>query len=386
MNISIYYDKEGIKQILVLGELDTQEKINTFLESTEERKNVPISITFFDAGILHRDIVVRLFHLQKFNLLKVFVLKSYLYSYLYRLGIRCRYISNKTVLNKSEIKNTITKNNELEKDDVINFLEDIYRCYGYDYTQYQIESIIRRIKICMLRENAKDFDQFKYSVLNNEDVFEELFLHFSINTTEFFRDPEIFAEVRKKIFPYLDSFPHIKIWCCGCSTGQEPYSLAIVLQELGMLHKAQIYATDMNPFVIEEAKNGLYPLGKLQEHIDNYRKANGQKSFMDYFEIKEGYLEVSPKLKKNILFFQHSLGGDGILNEFHLIFCRNVLIYFRPNLQKHILENFHHSLERNGFVVLGKSEGIQYNEGYYFFYSISPRNKIFKKKEIDRMI
>jgi len=380
MHINVHTKNINTKHISILGELESKDDIAhliNLLEYTEHK----LHITFFDASILPSEIIDILISLQESNKIKVYVFKRFLYSYLTNLGIKCNYIENKSLMKLPETKILNMSNCELNNITVKIFLGQISEKYGYDYTDYQIESIKRRIKICMLRENIIDFNDFRNIVLNNEDIFEQLFLAFSINTTDFFRDPEVFSAIKNRILPYLNSYSHIKIWCVGCSNGKEPYSLAILLKEAGLLDKTQIYATDINPYVIEEAKNGLFSINTLESDIINYSLSGGTISFIDYFKLKGQYIKASDELKKNILFFQHSLVSSGILNEFQLILCRNVLIYFNSYLQKKVLDVFYHSLDMSGFLILGKSEGILQNEGYKLFNKYQNENKIYRRKE-----
>ncbi|MDF2890586.1 MAG: chemotaxis protein CheR [Clostridia bacterium] len=375
MSIKLYHDAKKNCHINIMGELESTYDEVYFLQLIQENINHILYITFIDANILGKRVIERLYQLRQNNRVKLFVLKSYLFSYLFSLGIQssyrdCRY----------RVENKSGQSNIAEPEEVMVFLQQVKEQYGYDYTKYQIESIIRRIKACMLKESIRSFKKFQEAVLQNEQIFEQLFLHLSVNTTGFFRDPEVYKEMKNRVIPYLRSFSNLKMWCAGCSTGQEAYSLAILLSEMGLLNKTQIYATDINPFVIEEAKNGLYPLKVLENNICNYRQAGGSGSFMDYFYLKGEYIEIDEQLKKNILFFQHSLDGNGILNEFQLIMCRNVLIYFTPELQRQVLERLSYSLDKNGFLNLGKSEGILHNGGNEFFYEVDSVNKIFKKK------
>lgn len=361
----------------VIGEIETISEEDYFVNLANSFPCKYLHINFLDANILGSRIIECLYQLQQRDCVKLFVLKAYLFSYLFNLGIHSNFIASKSIT-----ENKTVKSYAMDREEVKLFLEEIKEHYGYDYTQYQYESITRRIQVCMLKENVKDFTQFRQGILKNEQLFEQLFLHFSVNTTEFFRNPEVFNEIKSKILPYLSTYPNIKIWCAGCSTGQEPYSLAILLNEMGMLKKTQIYATDINPYVIEEAKNGLYSLKGLEKNIENYRKSGANGSFMDNFTVKGDYIEINEKLKESILFFQHSLDGKGILNEFQLILCRNVLIYFTPQLQNKVLENFANSLDHNGFFVLGKSEGILHNGGYEYFCDFNKTYKIYKKIDI----
>ncbi|WP_051569180.1 CheR family methyltransferase [Alkaliphilus transvaalensis] len=381
MQLSIKYDAKGIKELSIAGEVETDEETAILLKYINDCLEERFNIVFLDANIVNKIIIDRLYMLQEYHQSEIHVNKQYLYAYLHKLGILCKYVNRGRRKSEGLNENSLEFEYKLSNEEVYSFLLDIYRIYGYDYTNYQIDSIMRRIKISMLRQGSVNFNDFKTAVINDESLFEQMFINFSINTTEFFRDPEVFAEIRESILPYLDSFTHIKIWCAGCSSGQEPYSLAILLDEMNMLDKVQIYATDINPYVIQEAKNGLYPLAGVEKQINNYRMAQGCKGFMEYFKLRGNYMEISEKLKKNILFFQHSLVGSGILNEFQLILCRNVLIYLEPILQKNILANFYDSLDLSGFLILGKSEGILNNNGGELFYSHQqPDKKIYRKK------
>ncbi|MCE5221947.1 MAG: protein-glutamate O-methyltransferase CheR [Clostridium sp.] len=378
MDFKIIY-KQVEAEIVVLGEFEEHEHEVELIKLLSLSENKNINITFLQANIIPGIIVQILFDLQELQKCTVFVAQKYLYSYLQKLGIRCKED------NKSWSYNKITDNSSdkiqiINKEEVQSFLNELSIVYGYDYTEYQIDSIMRRINVTMIKEGIRNFNLFKDVVLNNQKVFHNLFLDFSINTTEFFRDPEVFALIKTKILPYLNSYNHIKIWCAGCSIGKEVYSLAIMLEEAGMLSKTQIYATDLNPYVIEEAKNGIYSTATLDKDISNYRNALGEKSFIQYFDINKEYIKVKPEFMKNILFFHHSLLSNGTLNEFNLILCRNVFIYFNDSLQEKILKNFHNSLDNNGFLVLGKSEGIQRNNGEKYFCSYDQKSKIYNKK------
>ena len=378
MNFQIIY-KQVEAKIVIIGEFEETKHESELIKLLNllEKKN--INITFLQANIIPRIIVEKLFNLQELEKCTVFVLQRYLYSYLQKLGINCKYDNENWFLNELA-ENPPGKIQSLNKEEVQNFLNELSIVYGYDYTEYQIDSIMRRINVAMIKEGIRNFNLFKDMVLSNEKFFYNLFLDFSINTTEFFRDPEVFALIKTKILPYLNSYNHIKIWCAGCSIGKEVYSLAVMLEEAGMLSKTQIYATDINPYVIEEAKNGMYSTTTLDKDISNYRNALGKKSFIQYFDINKMYIKFKPELMKNILFFHHSLLSNGTLNEFNLILCRNVFIYFNDNLQEKILKNFHNSLDNNGFLVLGKSEGIQRNKGEKYFCMYDKKLKVYNKK------
>lgn len=265
---------------------------------------------------------------------------------------------------------------ELDRAKVSKFLEDINDKYGYDYRRYDYSSLSRLIVKEMNKYNLESFEDFKEQVLNYSENFESLFLEFSINVTEFFRNPQVFNKIRSSIFHYLSSYPHIKIWCAGSSTGEEPYSLAIILKEQGLLEKSQIYATDINPYIIEQAKNGFFSEKNIEKNNTNYLEAGGVNKFRDYFDKVNNVLKIKQELKENILFFQHSLVSTGILNEFNLILCRNVIIYFDEYLQQKTMELFKNSLSPNGFLILGESEYIKNNS---IFNNFDKKLKIFKK-------
>ncbi|WP_324360441.1 protein-glutamate O-methyltransferase CheR [Acetivibrio sp.] len=366
--------------ISVMGELDSKAEADRLLECIGENCGCEIHITFLDANIVTPEVVEKIIKLQENSKCKVFVLKSYLYSYFLSLGIKCFLVKKKSILNKRcEISEKLSSRS-FEPEKVEEFLRDIYDKYGFDFTEYRKDSIIRRIKISMLRYCMTCFEEFRKLVLTDQDVFEQLFLDFSINTTNFFRDPEVFTFLKERVLLCLDSYSHIKIWCVGCSNGKEPYSLAIILKELGMLHKVQIYATDINPYVIEEAKNGLYSASTIDTDIVNYKKAGGTKAFTDYFDITGSYIKVKDEFKDNILFFQHSVIEKGILNEFQMILCRNVMIYFDIPLQRKVLRHFYNSLDVGGFLVMGKSEGMLLNGGYEYFVDYNEKNKVYRRK------
>lgn len=377
MSFNINYNDE-VTDITIFGQLIDQNQREELIKVLDLYKNQNLHITFLDIYIIPRKIVEKLFLLQQGEKCTISTSKRYLYSYLYSLGIRCRYTFECSALNKTS-GNLVTKKRELSNKEVYDFLKELNTIYGYDYTEYQIDSVIRRINIAMTRESIYDFNLFREHALNNEEVFKDLFLDLSINITEFFRDPDVFNFIRNKVLPYLNSYSHIKIWCAGCSNGKEVYSLAMMLKETGMLEKTQIYATDINPYVIEEAKNGIYSMKTLSKDISNYRYSGGKNNFIQYFDISNSYIKIKDELMKNILFFQHSLLSNGRLNEFNLIICRNVFIYFNDSLQENMLKNFNSSLGTNGFLVLGKSEGIQKNNGQKYFVKYDESHKVYKK-------
>lgn len=236
------------------------------------------------------------------------------------------------------------------------FLEDIYAKYGYDFRNYEKKLISRRVLVTKKRVGITKTDEFYEAVLKDKNLFEELFFDFSINVTTFFRDSGVFRTIKDKVLPYLASFMELKIWCAGCSTGEEAYSLAIMLDELGVLEKTIIYATDFNIIKLQEAQNALYSKEKFDTFKKNYILSGGAKKFEDYFEFEYGYTKIIPRIKDKVVFFKHNLVSDGSINEFQLVLCRNVMIYFDETLRKKVFSLIDESLSRNGFLVLGHSE------------------------------
>ena len=242
------------------------------------------------------------------------------------------------------------------KDEIDSFLENIFLIYGYDYRDYERSSIIRRIELTMGQNFITDFKEFERAVMDDENLFARLVRAFSINVTTFFRNPEVFNKVKKEIVPVLEKLENIRIWCAGCSKGKEPYSIAMLLDEAGLLGKCQIYATDFNKTILEEAKNGLFAKSELVEFEKNYKDSGGKEDSKRWFNIEDDFIEIKKEIRNRVLFFKHNLVTDGSINEFNLIFCRNVLIYFNEKLQKYVFYTIDNSLDKNGFLVLGESE------------------------------
>lgn len=268
------------------------------------------------------------------------------------------------------------------KEELDHFLEEIYQRYECDFRGYHLGSIQRRINLTMGRLKVDNFRRFAEMVLSDGDLFKELFFDFSINVTAFFRNPAVYRYLREKVMPYLDSFHHVKIWCAGCASGEEPYSLAIMLEELGMLGKSQIFATDFNSIILKEASNGLFSRQGLVVNQRNYLEAGGSTCFDQSFDLTPPYLKVEERLRDRILFFQHNLATDEVMNEFQLIICRNVMIYFNEQLKKRVFDLFNRSLIRNGFLLLGESEKISHSSRLPFAL-LEPRCNLYKKTGLE---
>lgn len=239
------------------------------------------------------------------------------------------------------------------------FLQAIKADYGYDLLGYQHDSLERRIKNMMISFGVSSFFDFQRLVLSSPKLFQRLIAEMSVCVSGFFRHPEQFRLLREEIMPYLASFPLIKIWSAGCATGEEPYSLAILLNELGLLEKSRIFATDINPYLLELAKIQLFPVEGIENSCTNYLMSGGVAQFDAYIKLYGRFFKMAEQLGKRIFFHCHSLTQDGVFNEFELIVCRNVLIYFDPQAQQKVLQCFASSLHADGFLLLGPQDGLQ---------------------------
>ncbi|PLT28896.1 CheR family methyltransferase [Peribacillus deserti] len=255
----------------------------------------------------------------------------------------------------------------------------IYRLTGFDFRQYMRSSIMRRVQNRLYLEKLNNITSLTEKVIHDDTIIPKILSDFSINVTEMFRDPEFFKAFREEVVPYLRELPEIRIWHAGCSTGEEAFSMAILLQEEGLGGRAKIYATDMNEMVIRKAERGMIPLQKMQLYTKNYMSAGGKKSFSEYYKADSEGAYLDPSLLKSIVFAQHNLVTDGSFNEFHIIICRNVLIYFDVNLQQQVFKLFNDSLSPGGFLGLGSKESIRFNESV-LFESFNAQQKLFRKK------
>jgi len=257
-------------------------------------------------------------------------------------------------------------------------LEAIYLKYGYDFRNYSKAHIKRRILSRFMREKLSNLSEMQYLLLTNPEWFHNLLLDFSLNVTEMFRDPKFFQAVRAQVVPLLKTYPFLKIWHAGCSTGEEVYSMAILLKEEDMLDKCIIYGTDFNQIVLDKAAEAIYPLDRMKEYTNNYNKAEGKASFSDYFSANYNAVLLDKELKKNIVFSDHNLVTDGVFGEMNMIVCRNVLIYFNRALQEKVIKLFYESLLPGGILCLGTKETLILSDYNEKFEQISKLN-IFKK-------
>ncbi len=259
-------------------------------------------------------------------------------------------------------------------------LEAMLQKYGYDFREYARASLTRRIHKGLEETNYTRISEIIPEIIYNKEFFKKFVSHLSIHVTEMFRDPTFFKALREVVVPYLTTFPFIKIWSAGVSTGEEVYSLAILLKEEGLYDKTRIYATDFNDAVLEKAKKGIYPAELIKKSTRNYQASGGKKSFGNYYYAEYDSAIFDSSLQENIVFANHNIVTDSVFGEMNLILCRNVLIYFDSKLQNRVLQLFFDSLRPNGFLCLGSKETIDFSVVKEHFIHLTKRQKIFQKK------
>jgi chemotaxis protein methyltransferase CheR len=269
---------------------------------------------------------------------------------------------------------------ELTNEEIDDIVKVIYQTYGYDFGDYARASLKRRFTRCMDIRKVKNAYELKYNLTNDAGFFNWFLESVTVNVTEMFRDPEFYKELRTKVLPKLASYPIIKIWHAGCSTGEEVYSMAIMLKEEGLLNRAKIYATDINPANLEKARKGIMPMQYMKDYTQNYIRSGGIADFSSYYTAKYGNAIISNDIKQNILFSQHNLVTDQVFNEFQLICCRNVLIYFNRALQTKVIKLFSDSLAPLGYLAIGTKESLMFTGMRSNFDTVSSKNKIYRRK------
>ncbi len=268
---------------------------------------------------------------------------------------------------------------DLEELEIELLLEAVHRRYGFDFRGYAPASLKRRLWRRIRAEKLATVSALQERILHDPLVMERLLLDLSVNVTAMFRDPTFYAALRAKVVPLLRTYPFTRIWVAGCSTGEEVYSLAILLSEEGVYERTRIYATDINEVVLERAKTGVFPLDKMQEYTENYIKAGGDRSFSEYYVAKyEGAL-FSRSLLDNVVFAQHNLVSDRAFNEFNLVLCRNVMIYFDRALQNRVHELFYESLETFGVLGLGHKEALSFTPFEERYEELDAAERLYRK-------
>ena len=288
-----------------------------------------------------------------------------MFEYLIKLGVSVRF------------KMRYNDTSDLE---ISLLLEAIYQKYGYDFRQYSEAHIRRRIMNRMAMSGLEDVSQIQSMVLKDETFASQLLQDLSITVTEMFRDSGFYKSLRENVMPILKTYPFIKIWHAGCATGEEAYSMAILMQEEGLYDRTTIYATDFNQQALNKAKEGIFSNEMIKEYTTNYQLSGGKESFSGYYTSNYGNVIMNQSLKKNIVWANHNLVTDSAFAEVHLILCRNVLIYFDKNLQNKVQKLFHHSLINGGILCLGSKESLRFTDLYEEYNELDKKQQIFKKK------
>jgi chemotaxis protein methyltransferase CheR len=262
-------------------------------------------------------------------------------------------------------------------DQLTELVELIRQIHGFDFGDYSSASLKRRVTRIMQLQKLELFD-LRTLLTNNPDYFESFLIEVTVNVTEMFRDPSFYKSLCAEVIPYLRSYQRIKVWNAGCSTGEELYSFAILFSEAKLYDRTFLYGTDINNDVLEYAKHGIYDLQKMKLYAENYNKTGAKHTLSDYYTAKYDAAKINHSLKNNVLFSVHNLASDGVFNEFQLISCRNVLIYFNSELQKRVIDLFYNSLANFGFLCLGSKETLRNNE-IGRFKVIDKKNNIYQK-------
>jgi chemotaxis protein methyltransferase CheR len=283
-------------------------------------------------------------------------------------------------MSESAVREVVEGELTLEDIELELLLEGIMRRYGLDFRGYARASLKRRVWNMVHAQKLENISQLQAQVLHDALKMEGLLQHLSVNTTTMFRDPSFFSAFREKIVPHLFSAPFVRIWHAGCSTGEEVYSLAILLTEAGLYERSRIYATDVNASVVERAKSGIFPLEHMREYTANYLRAGGSAAFSDYYTANYDHAIFKAPLRKNIVFAQHNLVSDGTFNEFNVVLCRNVLIYFGTQLQERVHRLLHQSLRRFGILALGRGETLRHTVLENDYDEVDGQERLYRRR------
>jgi chemotaxis protein methyltransferase CheR len=259
-------------------------------------------------------------------------------------------------------------------------LEGIYLRYGADFREYSPASVRRRILLGMQRNGLTSVSELQSRVLGNPEEYDSLLQYLTVPTSEMFRDPTYYRALRENVIPLLRTYPSLKVWIAGCSTGEELYSMAILFREEGILNKTVIYATDINPRSLDRAKTGIFPLELAAKYTENYLKAGGRRSFSEYYQAGYGSVIFDSSLRNNVVFADHSLATDSVFAEVQFISCRNVLIYFNRKLQDRAFRLFSDSLSFRGFLGIGSKETLRFSPLVSEFEEFSRSERIYRKR------
>jgi chemotaxis protein methyltransferase CheR len=279
----------------------------------------------------------------------------------------------------SKVEQEATQRDDVDEIELALLLEGVYRRYGFDFREYAPASLRRRVWRRVHAEGLSTISALQDKLLHDSACMERLLLDLSINVTAMYRDPAFYVTFREKVVPLLRTYPFTRIWVAGCSTGEEVYSLAILLAEEGVYERTRIYATDINESVLDRARAGVFPLDKMREYTENYIKAGGQRAFSEYYLAKYDGAQFQRSLVENVVFAQHNLVSDRSFNEFNVVVCRNVMIYFDRALQDRVHRLFYESLTMFGVLALGAKESIKFSPFEDRFEDLDASERLYKK-------
>ena len=269
---------------------------------------------------------------------------------------------------------------DLESVEIDLLLEGVFRHYGYDFRGYARSSIRRRLHGIMQAEGLTTLSGLQERILHDSAAWDRFLQGVSVNVSAMFRDPEFFLAFRRVAVPLLRTYPFIRIWQAGASYGEEAYSLAILLEEEGLYSRSLIYATDINDAALRKAREGIYSAEVMQRYTQNYVQAGGTRSFSEYYTARYEFSIMRPSLRENIVFSQHNLVSDGPFNEFNVVLCRNVMIYFMRPVQEHVLQLLHTSLGSFGILGMGSGESLRLTPLEHLYEQLADRQKLYKRR------
>lgn len=268
---------------------------------------------------------------------------------------------------------------ELFELEVEALIKEIHTAYGYDFSGYARASVYRRIRRFLGQKHLQNIEDLRKFLFTDSFFFENFLQEITVNVTEMFRDPTFYKSLRENVLPILSTYPFIKVWDAGCSTGEELFSLAILLEEEGLLGRTKIYATDINQKVLRQAKDGIFSATNMTAYTAAYYAAGGKRDFAEYYTSNYGSVKFNSSLVRNVVFYPHNLATDSSFNEFHLIVCRNVLIYFNRALQERVYQLFDESLVDLGYLALGKKETLAMSGISDRYDFVDKNNRIYRK-------
>ena len=251
--------------------------------------------------------------------------------------------------------------------------------YGYDFRRYARASLKRRLRYAMLDAGTSTFSELQDRVLHDERAFDQLVANISVHVTAMFRDPLYYRALSTHVIPHLKTYPFIRIWVAGCASGEEVHSIAILLEEESLYDRCRIYATDISDHLLEDAARGVYPIGALRGYTLNYQRAGGKRAFSEYYSADGKNAVFRSRLRKNVVFSRHNLACDGPFNEFNLIVCRNVMIYFDRDLREDVQRLLHASLGRFGILSVGSKESLAFTSVAHKYQELVPEQRIYRK-------